>query len=658
MNTPSLVARRVIAAFALASACAFTASLTAQIPSRNVNMVSGLEWPGGDPWLQRQNEPSVAASTRNPLHLLAGSNDYRSIDLAGILGSEETGDAWAGLYMSTDGGERWTSTLVPGFPHDPDPRGQASPLYGYHAAADPVVRAGTNGLMYFASLAFDRTTTGFGKSAIYVARFIDNNNQEAVHPFEYINTSLVASQTATSSVFLDKPWMAVDIPRQGAGTCNITTVNEHGPFTQQLPAGNVYVAFTVKSVDALGDRWDLYFSRSSDCGVHFSTPARISRAQDRVNQGASIVISPTTGAVYISWRRIDLNPTDGLEEHAIVVARSVDQGKQFNNPGVARRFPRGKKKGLNPTAKPGNGKQNSIQSSEEFELAPFDQSTSDVDKQFRTNAYPTMAADGTGRLYLAWTERGFATERSDPATGDARILITTSVDGVTWTPPSVVSDSPTQQGHQLMPALSFAGGKLMLLYYDLQEDRSQVFSKYVDDKTSILQVARRHTFDVRTAMASPGEAPSFGASQSVSSYMRGTRGPTGALEQLQVNPPNLPMFKLGTVPFIGDYIDIGAAPAFVPNGSGGWVYNTAPTSTPPVFHAVWTDNRDVKPPYEGLARLHAAELHGSRVRTKGRIIVCLNGLAGSRNQNIYSARITGGLVVGSPQNSKQLSPTL
>jgi hypothetical protein len=37
--------------------------------------------------------------------------------------------------------------------------------------------------------------------------------------------------------------------------------------------------------------------------------------------------------------------------------------------------------------------------------------------------------------------------------------------------------------------------------------------------------------------------------------MRGTRGASAVLEQLQVNPPNLPMFKLGTVPFIGDYIN-------------------------------------------------------------------------------------------------------
>ena len=49
----------------------------AQVSGQNVNMVSGTNWTNGDPFLQRQNEPSIAASSRNPSHLLAGANDYR-----------------------------------------------------------------------------------------------------------------------------------------------------------------------------------------------------------------------------------------------------------------------------------------------------------------------------------------------------------------------------------------------------------------------------------------------------------------------------------------------------------------------------------------------------------------------------------------------------
>ena len=63
---------RLLSGIVVAIAIAMT-TLSAQIPGRNVNMVAGTKWPDGDPFLQRQNEPSIAASTRNPLHLFAGA---------------------------------------------------------------------------------------------------------------------------------------------------------------------------------------------------------------------------------------------------------------------------------------------------------------------------------------------------------------------------------------------------------------------------------------------------------------------------------------------------------------------------------------------------------------------------------------------------------
>ncbi len=231
--------------------------------------------------------------------------------------------------------------------------------------------------------------------------------------------------------------------------------------------------------------------------------------------------------------------------------------------------------------------------------------------------------------------------------GDAKVVMTTSTNGVRWTSPRAVSD-PSAPGHQFMPSLAFAGGKLLLVYYDLRDDVSQTFSQFADD-TSASPSGRRRTFDIRASLGTPGAAPSFAASVKVSDYPFGS--PIGSLgiAQLQFNPPNLPMFGLGTLPFVGDYIDVTPAPAFVPDGRGGWQYNTTAGTTLPVFHAVWTDNRDVRRPLDGDWTRYTppvSAFHGG---------VCDPGFVASRNQNIYTSRITGGLIVGSPGNSKPLT---
>ena len=158
-------------------ACAQAAWAQGPTPGQNVNMVSGTRWPGGDPFLQRQNEPSIAVSTRNPQHLLAGANDYRTVDLpiSDVLPAEEAGDAWLGIFKSFDGGASWQSTLIPGFPQDTSAAGMASPMKGFTAASDPVVRAGSNGMFYYSGIAFNR---GANIGGLFLTRFIDLNNKE------------------------------------------------------------------------------------------------------------------------------------------------------------------------------------------------------------------------------------------------------------------------------------------------------------------------------------------------------------------------------------------------------------------------------------------------------------------------------------------------
>ena len=71
------------------------------------------------------------------------------------------------------------------------------------------MRAGTHGLLYYSGLVFDRGEGG--KSGIFVARFMDTNDKENGDPVSYHGASMVVS--STGAAFLDKPWMAVDIPR-------------------------------------------------------------------------------------------------------------------------------------------------------------------------------------------------------------------------------------------------------------------------------------------------------------------------------------------------------------------------------------------------------------------------------------------------------------
>ncbi|HVB37140.1 MAG TPA: sialidase family protein, partial [Vicinamibacterales bacterium] len=525
-----LICAAVVGAAVVAAAVALTGAQV-PVPGTNVNMVSGTGWPNGDPFLQRQNEPSIAASTRNPLHLLAGANDYRTVDLPGLPDGDETGDAWLGVFTSFDGGRQWQSTLLPGYPQDRSPAGLNSPLHGFQAGADPVVRAGTNGLLYYSGLAFDRGTDA--PSAVFVARFVDNNDKENGDAISLINTSLVAVNSGRHGVFLDKPWLAVDIPR-GRGTCRIPAPGPNDTTTTQVvPAGPAYMAYTEIRGEGATLQSRIMFSASYDCGASWTRPVRISDPRDRVNQGATIAIDPRTGTVYVAWRRFASGDADhdrDGDSDAIMVTRSDDDGRRFDPPGEARRFPRGKKHGLLPEwvfehRDAGHPQQAA-------RLSPFDEATTDT--SFRTNGYPSMTIDGSGRVYLAWTERGFGAVRPDPITGDARVLVATSRDGHRWQPP-VVADEPHLPGHQFMPTITFAGGKLLLVYYDQREDVSQTFSTYVDE-ANIIPYTRRHTIDIRAVEADPGAQPVFGPSVQVSRYLIGSQPPGAAGQPIRAVP--------------------------------------------------------------------------------------------------------------------------
>ena len=600
----------------------------AQIPGQNVNMVTGKTFPGGDPYLQKQNEPSGAVSTVNPCRLLAGANDYRAVNLPGLPADKEIGDAWVGWYTSINCGQTWYSTLVPGYLQDNSPAGLASPVHGLTTAGDPTVRAGIGGFFGYSFQAFNRGSN-VGKLAL--ARFLDRNTTEAITKPEkaitYVDTKIW--DTGSAGQFIDKPYMTIT---QGTGTCTL--------LGKVVPASTVHMAWTVfvgNSDQVI--RTKVYYARSSNCGATLDGPPTKLSEGYAVTQSANISVAPN-GAIYVVWRQFATTKGD---INQILVAKSVDGGKSFTK-GTPLPIP---------------------------SFQPFDEIT--TSKTFRTNAFPSTVVDQFGRLYVALAVRGFA---QDPV--QARVVVMSTLDGVTWTMPQAIENGASASpGHQIMPAFTSVAGKANVVWLDFRDDVSGHFDARIKEIYPI-----RHTMDVRGAQATFQQSgnlnwTTYGILQDIdplpkapriSKYLIGDyEDPTGnsKFKQLQYNRALLKLYGGGTKPFIGDFIDVAGLVylAAQTNGQTTWVPNdgTNPalaTTASQTFHAFWTDNRDAKvgnalpEPDSANDADEGAMLKYVAVGTAACQAAGPNPPTKTRNANVYTSRITPGVFVAAPTNSK------
>ncbi len=669
---------------------AFVASVQAQVAGRNVNMVSGGTFPGGDPFRQKQNEPSLAMSTRNPCHLLAGANDYRAVELPGLPDDHEIGDAWLGWYESTDCGNTWYSTLVPGYLQDSSPQGLASPVKGLTAGADPVVRSGAAGTFYYLFIAFNRGSN-VGKLAL--ARAIDHNDREAfvdpntqkisldgtvnprraLSPIQYVGTTEIAR--GSNGQFIDKPSLTV-FPA-ATGTCTMDG--------ETVPATNVYFAWTeFVGNSPENQRSKVYFARSADCGRTLAGPATKLSEGFPLGQGTVIAVNPNNpNDIYVVWRQV----RNSRAQDALLFARSSDGGRSFTKAEYI----------------PGFG---------EGQFLPFDQNTTSKSRgqlttTFRTVAYPTLAFADDGYLYLAVSQ--VPPENFTPNTlggADARITMTRT-NGAGWAPaePVMVNGAPAASGQQIMPALAYAAGKMQLVWYDVRFDEAGLTDDaLIDDEKGLgdPSIRRRRTMDLLGAQATlpgtgsfawPLQFSGYGVSQPdyndvisgtdnngnptstiplrgprISQYPIGDPNPAvdGTPEgarQLQFNRGGLLLYGGGSIPFMGDYIDVAPIPfVFVPEGtSGRWVFNgkaNAGKAALQTFQAAWTDNRDAN---VGKATTTASGAlnytpplllpDGATIRNASCPVEGVDN-TGTRDANVYTSRITQDFSFTAPSNSK------
>jgi hypothetical protein len=661
-----MLKRYQIAVTDLAIVLMLSCGVMAQVAGQNINMVSGTDFPAGDPFLQRQNEPSIAVSSRNSQHLLGGANDYRTVDIADPGATDELGDAWLSVFTSTDGGDTWRSTLMPGYPQDQSAVGKASPLHAYTAATDPTIRAGSHGLFYYSGLVFNRGSNA--PSGVFVSVFQDQNNKgngtgaiqttggAAGNPFLYVSAKLVDS--GTSGQFLDKPWIVVDIPRPN----HIATCSVNGKTIQ---SGYVYLFYTKFSGSKNNPASQIKETYSSDCGKTWVNPQSISQSS-KYNQGTVAAIDPVNGNIWVAWRQLSLGNMS--QPDAMIVASSTDGGFSYIvGNGPAYTFPTG---------------------------TTFDQNSSS--SSFRTIDVPALAVDKNSRVWLAFSQR----KVGPGGTGASRIMVMTRAAGSsTWSAPyQADSTSPLSSvhAHQFMPSFGYAYGKLMLAWYDTRWDNQQIIVNCTPNSSSTPSCVQthvpipgsplagptpnygavfqtqvldpiggvRHTIDVVGALIDPSQFGSPVSAVQISQYpffINVTDQNHPVIQQAAFNPPNLPEFVKGSVAFIGDYIDV-AGQTMIPNGTG-WKFTDA--SIAPVFHTAWTDNRDVIPPpyvnsvqdWSKFSPPGSSSVNKSIYNPLANQANCAVGYSGDRNENVYTSRVTSGLVIGFRENSKAITTT-
>src|SRR3989442_4826049 len=177
-------------------------------------------------------ETSIAVDPVNPDIIVAGAGDL----------TLKEGPPWEGYYRSTDGGTTWSSRLLPGFPGDSSPEGQASPLKQFDGCIDPSLAFDRSGNLYFTGSCGKVTASGapaFGTFGVFVAKFADDGAT-------YVG-ALVVEQ---GHKYPDFPKVAVD----ATGGAN---------------DGNVYLEL---SHDTDGQTM---FTRSTDGGHSFSNPIQV-----------------------------------------------------------------------------------------------------------------------------------------------------------------------------------------------------------------------------------------------------------------------------------------------------------------------------------------------------------------------------------------------
>jgi hypothetical protein len=357
---------------------------------------------------RQQNEPTVAVDPTDTDVVVAGSNDY----CAAIVNNE----VWAGYYRSTDRGQTWSLSLVPGYPDDTSDAGEASPVHGScGASGDPTQSFDGDGNLFYGFICFNRSKPING--GVYVARYSD-------HGAQYDQTVLVKKGTPSglfqSGLFQDKINLTAD-----------QTDGEH--------SGNVYVAWS--EYHAFAPTNAVLVSRSTNGGDSFSRPTRVTPQEHGTASFADLAVGPD-GTVYLAYVTY---PSSSRPTADVWLLVSTDGGVSFGAPvhvSSIELFDSNQFAGATGTVDCGDG--------------PFACESGFTFSRFFSNS--AVAGDDDG-VHVVW-----ASENED---GQSQVFAwNADAAGENGDDePVVIADNPGD-GHQWFPDIASDGETLTVIYYD------------------------------------------------------------------------------------------------------------------------------------------------------------------------------------------------
>src|SRR6266542_3738885 len=356
-----------------------------------------------------QNEPTVAVDPSDSAIMTSGSNDYCTAIV--------NGDVWAGYYRSTNGGASWQDSLVPGYPADTSAAGVASPVHGTcGAAGDPSQAFDRDGRLFYAFICFNRAKPVNG--GVFVSRY---TNDGAAYDRTVLVKRGTPSGQFSAGLFQDK--------------INLTVDQTSGRFS-----GNAYVAWS--QYDGFAPNNAVLFSRSTDHGLTFSSPVRVTPVALGTASFADLAVGPD-GTVYLAFLTY---PSSSNPSSDVWVSKSTNGGASF---GPAAHVASIVLSDSNQFS--GNG-------SESCGDGPFACPSGLTFSRFFSA--PAVAADATG-VHVVWG--------AELPSGQSKIFARNSPDGTAW-PTAAATLDTVAVGHQWTPDIASAAGVLSVVFYDSRAD--------------------------------------------------------------------------------------------------------------------------------------------------------------------------------------------